>query len=403
MKNKIMILFFFLLGNYVFANNNSFFVTFYKPYGREATYTEEILFYDDGLIKQITHYDLRNECDYYNWENIKENLKIIRQFEVNREEKNIEVKEKGSEKVVTRINNVKLNVWNVENSKPYNNSKYSVDFEDGKHIITEDSILIPTAKAYLNENKLERLISCGKGYGGKEYEKELKLEFDGKNVYRITTQHEYGEDSSTVNFISDYIPFTKEAALLNQCIKEFFVLDEVFYSVPTISKNTSLHFCLFAETQEIKQKEFHLFDFYENPFKDERAFPRWFDDYSELKAFYSDYDIEDKEILNKYTQKNDKELTVKTSGLTIVYYLRSFDGKIFRIRSDIENLDILKYSFNQEMTISDVIKTCGEDYLKSDFTNNYDLHYKLNEGGTVHFLIRKDTEKLVRVVLTAEK
>ena len=230
MKKKSLIILFFvsIIANSIFSENNYYLVSFYKAYGKEETYTKEFKFYDDGLIKQITHYDIRKECDYYNWENIKKNSNVIRQYKIKREEKKIEVilNENGSEKIVSTLTNINNNEWLVDNQKQYNTSQSKINFVDGKHDITNETILVPGVKAYLVDNNLYRLISHGIGYGGKEYIEEQKVSFDGNKIYRVATNHDYGEECFTINYISDFIPFTKEAALLNQCIGEFFILSQ---------------------------------------------------------------------------------------------------------------------------------------------------------------------------------
>ena len=105
MKKLIILMLFILLFGYCYADNNYYIIHFYKPYGRSPTDTLEYLFYDDGLIKQITYYDLREECDYYNWEKIKKNLKILRQYKINRSDKviNSVLIENNSETIEKRI------------------------------------------------------------------------------------------------------------------------------------------------------------------------------------------------------------------------------------------------------------------------------------------------------------
>ena len=39
-----------------------------------------------------------------------------------------------------------------------------------------------------------------------------------------------------MNYVSGYIPFTKEASMLNRCIADNSILREVFYTVPSIPK-----------------------------------------------------------------------------------------------------------------------------------------------------------------------
>ena len=56
MRRKVFLLI-FLITNFVFAENGYYYVNLYEPYGKSPTYTEEITFYDDGLIKQIVHHN----------------------------------------------------------------------------------------------------------------------------------------------------------------------------------------------------------------------------------------------------------------------------------------------------------------------------------------------------------
>lgn len=303
MKKKSLIILFFvsIIANSIFSENNYYLVSFYKAYGKEETYTKEFKFYDDGLIKQITHYDIRKECDYYNWENIKKDSNVIRQYKIKREEKKIEVilNENGSEKIVSTLTNINNNEWLVDNQKQYNTSQSKINFVDGKHDITNETILVPGVKAYLVDNNLYRLISHGIGYGGKEYIEEQKVSFDGNKIYRVATNHDYGEECFTINYISDFIPFTKEAALLNQCIGEFFILEEVFYTVPTISPSSALYKDYQNSTKTLL----------------------WERDKKTIKLNSNLYNLIDTDFgLEKYTDKNNTELLLlKNENIAILY------------------------------------------------------------------------------------
>ena len=72
---KIMFFFVSFIFCFLHAENNNFVLRLYYPYGGDIRYTEEFKFYDDGLVKQMIHYDLRDEVDYYQWDNIKKGLK----------------------------------------------------------------------------------------------------------------------------------------------------------------------------------------------------------------------------------------------------------------------------------------------------------------------------------------
>ena len=239
MKKRISVLITILIFCYCFADNNYFIVNLYRPFDRELTYTEEFLFYDDGLIKQITHYDLRKECDYYDWENIKKGLKIIRQYEVNRTDKTIDVilKEDNKEKLdrtIERINDDIIEVNYLNLSDVYSTT---INLQSKKDSISDSYMNLAGEKAYLVDNKLQRLIHIP---SNKKFDdEEQKLASDGKNVYRIATNHPYGEETSTVTFVSDYIPFSKENAILNFVISNATAMSVVFISVPTVPKSTA--------------------------------------------------------------------------------------------------------------------------------------------------------------------
>ena len=55
MRRKVFLLI-FLITNFVFAENDYYYVNLYEPYGKSPTYTEEITFYDtaDVDISKLT-------------------------------------------------------------------------------------------------------------------------------------------------------------------------------------------------------------------------------------------------------------------------------------------------------------------------------------------------------------
>ena len=392
MRRKVFLLI-YLITNFVFAENGYYYVNLYEPYGKSPTYTEEITFYDDGLIKQIVHYNLKEACDFYNWEEIKKNLEIIKIYDIKRDDKKIEVilSENGSKKIVQVLNKIENNKWQVINQKQYNTSQFSINLDDKKYFISNEKIQVPNAEATLIDNQLIQLISCGKGFGGKEYREEFKVSYDGKNVYTIVTNHEYGEDSLTINFISDYIPFKKDAAILNQCITDYFILTEIFYTVPTISK------------QSIQNESFDLRNFYSKPFIYGKEIPGFFKSCKELIDYYEGYEIREREVINKYTKEKDKEYEIENTDMLLVYYCRSVDGVTFNEAVKIKELENLKYDFNQNMTQADIIAICGNRYLISENKTNFDYHYNSEEGFTIHFLIDKKSKNLFSIVITSER
>lgn len=149
----------------------------------------------------------------------------------------------------------------------------------------------------------------------------------------------------------------------------------------------SIFFIIYGEEKQNNELKFNLQDFYENPFENRKKIPLWFNTYEDLIAFFSGYELKENEIPNKYTKKMDKELVIQNSDVLFGYYYRAYDGKAFKRTTFIKEVSNLKYNFNSNMTKSDVIKICGEKYILSEKNQNYDLHYNLEEGGTVHFLI----------------
>ena len=243
MKKRIIIVITILMLCYCYADNNYFIVNLYRPFDRELTYTEEFLFYDDGLIKQITHYDLRKECDYYDWENIKKGLKIIRQYEVNRTDKTIDVilKEDNKEKVVRKFEKINDGTVKIDYSSRFNTDSftYTISLGNIDELFSNNYIDFAGEKAYLIDNKIQKLIDIP---SNKKFDdEEQKLTYDGKNVYRIATNHPYGEETSTITFVSDYIPFTKENAKLNFEISKNTAMSVAFISVPTVPKSTVMY------------------------------------------------------------------------------------------------------------------------------------------------------------------
>ena len=111
---KTMFFFVSFIFCFLHAENNNFVLRLYYPDGGDIRYTEEFKFYDDGLVKQMIHYDLRDEVDYYQWDNIKKDLKILRKFYIDRTEDNITItkEENGTKKVISSFIKTGKNSWN---------------------------------------------------------------------------------------------------------------------------------------------------------------------------------------------------------------------------------------------------------------------------------------------------
>lgn len=161
---------------------------------------------------------------------------------------------------------------------------------------------------------------------------------------------------------------------------------------------------LFVYGNESDINKYDADDFFDNPFI-EREIPYWFDDYDSLKLFYKDYIFDEINVENKYTHDMDKQITVKNTDEEFVYYLRSYDGKIFRKYIRILNFKDIKYNFNKNMKIADIVDICGENYFINNFERNIDMYFNIstaNHDGTIHFLLDKTSRKLIAIVLIPE-
>lgn len=232
---KIMFFFMSFIFCYLYAENNNFILRLYYPYGKDIRYTEEFKFYDDGLVKQIIHYDLGTKVDYYNWNNIKKDFKILRRFFIDRTEDNINIikEENGTKKVISSFKRTEKNSWNFY-YRSDTNDYFTVVIDAPSIKISHDYVSFGGETSNLVNNTLVK-ISAKTNNSDEVY----TLEYDGKKQYKLTTNHSYGEDCSTIMFISDYIEFEKEAAILNYHIQNF--APHVFFTIPTIPKTKSMN------------------------------------------------------------------------------------------------------------------------------------------------------------------
>ena len=301
MKKLIILMLFILLFGYCYADNNYYIIHFYKPYGRSPTDTLEYLFYDDGLIKQITYYDLREECDYYNWEKIKKNLKILRQYKINRSDKviNSVLIENNSETIEKRIEKKDDGTFIIDYKSRFSPETltYTVNFKKYENLISNNYMHFVNEESYLMDNTILAMIDIPSNK--KFLPEKQKLVFDGKNVYRITTNHPYGEDTTTVTFISDYIPFTYENAVLNFELNNMTSMPVTFCSVPTIPPSSALYKDYQNSTKTLL----------------------WERDKKTIKLNSNLYNLIDTDFgLEKYTDKNNTELLLlKNENIAILY------------------------------------------------------------------------------------
>ena len=139
--------------------------------------------------------------------NIKKDLKILRKFYIDRTEDNITItkEENGTKKVISSFIKTGKNSWNYYYKKEKNDF-FTVEIDAPSIKISPNYVSIGGEISHLVDNKLIKIAQSNRN-GIEEY----TLEYDGKKEYKLKTNDPYGEDCSTVIFVSDYIEFEKEA------------------------------------------------------------------------------------------------------------------------------------------------------------------------------------------------
>lgn len=239
MKKQILIYVMLLFTSYVFSND-FYYVEKYTPFARNSSYFEEFKFYDDGLIKQINRYGIEDGIDYYNWNKEKDKLLLLDSFFIERTELTLtEYQLKGGNKeVIRKFEKKSSDIWMRTEIRNNEERTELLDFTDHKKadvVIQKTHLAFGMEECYLLDNTLYRMFDVS---GKMEY----KVSFDNKNIYVIKTDYPYGEECSITCFMSEYIPFSKEAAYLNfYLISSSNAFDTVFFSVPTIAKRDSYY------------------------------------------------------------------------------------------------------------------------------------------------------------------
>lgn len=234
---KLTFLIILLLSYYGFSNDYLY-VERYRPYSRESTYFEEFFFYDDGLIKQINRYSIKDGIDFYNWNSDKKKLTLLESFLIERTNSEIiEYHLKGDvRETIKRFKKMSASTWERVRIEDNEEDKDIIELTEEDSTNIHNSHLKLGDNCYLVNNTLQRMFNYS-------VKMEYTVEFDNKNVYTIKTNYPYGEEDSITCFVSGNIPFTKESAFINfYLIASSNAFDTVFFSVPTIPKaETTYH------------------------------------------------------------------------------------------------------------------------------------------------------------------
>ncbi len=245
MKKTYLFCILLMIYNYSFAND-FLYVERYKPYARNSTYFEEVLFYDDGLIKQITRYSIKEGIDFYNWNQEKNQLQVLESFFIERTDSTItEYHIKGTTKeVVRKYEKQSSLIWEKTEKKNKGEEKTIIDLSRNNNSnINNTHLNFWGNNSYLVDNVLYRMFDVSTSSFSNTTSMEYIVSFDKKNVYTIKTNYPYGEECSWICYISGYIPFSKESTYFNcDILSSSNVTSMVFFSIPTISKKENRYY-----------------------------------------------------------------------------------------------------------------------------------------------------------------
>lgn len=195
MKKIIVILLLFCALPSLFAQkNNEPYILYYMlmPWDVDPIYIQEYTFSNNGLLKSITYYDI-NECiDYYRWDEIKDKSKILKKYEIIRDEDKVTeyLSQNGNKQVFKEIF--------LDKNLLKNKSKGI------KYWIIDDILM---------------QIFREEGWPNTPYV-PFTIEFDNKNVYTVIYPSIDGfpYESKEVFFVSEHINFTEQTAILNELL-----------------------------------------------------------------------------------------------------------------------------------------------------------------------------------------
>lgn len=217
-KILIILLLFSALSSLIAQDDNGPYILYYhlSPRNFEPLNVQEYKFYDDGLIKRITYYDIHECIDYYQWDEIKSKAKILKTYEIIRDE------DKVTEYVI----------------QDGNNQVFKEIYLDD--IVIKESI---SFKHWILDDTLRQFISYHINYETLTIRDDVPptpftIEFDDRNVYNVIypSISDFPFDSKEVFFVSEHINFTEQTAILNKLLNSIDPYSSFIFSEAVIPK-----------------------------------------------------------------------------------------------------------------------------------------------------------------------
>lgn len=199
-KIYVMLLLLCSLSSLCAHNNNEPYILLYSlsPWSSEPLFIDEYKFNDDGLLKRITVYDIHECIDYYQWNEIKSKAKILKTYEIIRDE------DKVTEYLIQNGNKQVFKELILE------------DIEKEEDFVFVHWILDDTLRQFFRYKINYETLTIRDDVPPIPF----TIEFDDRNVYNVIYPSIEGFPFETkeVIFVSEHINFTEQASMQNELL-----------------------------------------------------------------------------------------------------------------------------------------------------------------------------------------
>jgi len=242
MKIKQLIFFIIFTVVSLFAYTNEKKVVYYTltPRNWNPLYIRECLFYDDGFIKEINDYDIKEPIDLYQWDKLKTKAKKNKSYFIERLENKITVylvegdKKTVSHEYIRESKNIYVRSifieWPVFQNKQFDVGLNIFAYTEREYVDRGETT------SWVLDDRLARAVRNLSG--SNKPSRDFLVSFDGKHIYEIIYKNELEDfpfEHKMVAYVSDYLSFSRETAYFNRDIigSEYHT---VFFALPTIQK-----------------------------------------------------------------------------------------------------------------------------------------------------------------------
>ena len=242
MKIKQLLFFIIFMVVSLFAYTNEKKVVYYTltPRNWNPLYIRECLFYDDGFIKEINDYDIKEPIDLYQWDKLKTKAKKNKSYFIERLENKITVylvegdKKTVSHEYIRESKNIYVRSifieWPVFQNKQFDVGLNIFAYTEREYVDRGETT------SWVLDDRLARAVRNLSG--SNKPSRDFLVSFDGKHIYEIIYKNELEDfpfEHKMVAYVSDYLSFSRETAYFNRDIigSEYHT---VFFALPTIQK-----------------------------------------------------------------------------------------------------------------------------------------------------------------------